>query len=488
MDFANLPTRNAEPNAAVMVQTFRAYGYNPETAVADLVDNSISAGARNVDVDFHWDGLDSWLAITDNGTGMDEEELINAMRPGSKNPESKREPGDLGRFGLGLKTASFSQCRRLTIFSRKPDQPLLYWTWDLDYVQQHNRWEIIRFPIPAFLSDKLNSLTQGTVVLWEKMDKLVSADTDSVHGDFLSTGNRIKQHLGMVFHRYIEKGKLTLTLNARIIPPWNPFLPAKQGTQPLSEESLQRGEGMIKGYILPHKSKLSETEFTEGGGLYGWNQQQGFYVYRNERLLVAGSWLGLGTWKKEEHTKLARIMVDITNDADADWQIDIKKSSATPPHGVKGQLYAYAQTTRDRAIEVYKQRGRKILQRNISVEFQPFWNERKRQGKYSYQINREHPLIQDFITLLPPAAGPELNKLLHMIEETIPMPLIMMREREEPESVAKPFDGEDTAIIALAKTFYQALQEKGYSAADAKDRLGSMEPFSHFPQIFEILN
>ena len=111
-------------DASAMGEAMRAYGYNLATALADLIDNSIAAGSRKVWLRCEWAGSSSWISVTDDGSGMAEKELVNAMRLGSTNPTSKRAKSDLGRFGLGLKTASFSQARRLTVITKKKNGKL----------------------------------------------------------------------------------------------------------------------------------------------------------------------------------------------------------------------------------------------------------------------------------------------------------------------------------------------------------------------------
>ncbi len=134
IDYSNIQSTSAEPEASSMIETFRAIGYSVETAIADIIDNSITAGAKNIWIDYDWKGSNTTLSILDDGTGMNNEQLIQAMRPGSRNPLEERSSNDLGRFGLGLKTASFSQSRKFTVFSKAKGYRPVFWTWDLDYV------------------------------------------------------------------------------------------------------------------------------------------------------------------------------------------------------------------------------------------------------------------------------------------------------------------------------------------------------------------
>ena len=173
INFSQYQTTPAIPEAGSMIETFRAIGYNIETAVADIIDNSISANAKNVWINFDWKGAETWLSIKDDGTGMDNEELIQAMRPGSKNPLADRNSKDLGRFGLGLKTASFSQARKLTVLSKKTDCSSVYWTWDLDYVNQTGKWDLIRYLPDNFDENVFDENSTGTLVIWNDIDRVV---------------------------------------------------------------------------------------------------------------------------------------------------------------------------------------------------------------------------------------------------------------------------------------------------------------------------
>ena len=165
------------PNASALIEGHRDFGYDLKTALADVIDNSISAGATSVKLEVDTSSDDPWLAIVDNGTGMSEEELIEAMRLGSKNPTDARESGDLGRFGLGLKSASFSQCRSLTVLSRKEGVTSCA-RWDLDHVARRNTWALELLGKNASLScwRHLEGYANGTVVLWEKLDRLSGGD------------------------------------------------------------------------------------------------------------------------------------------------------------------------------------------------------------------------------------------------------------------------------------------------------------------------
>ena len=299
----------AEPRASAMVESLRAFGYNMQTAIADLIDNSISAGAKNVWLSFCWDGANSHVSIRDDGYGMTEAQLIDAMRPGSQSPMIERDSDDLGRFGLGLKTASFSQCRRLTVASRSENHQVATRRWDLDYVNQVDEWRLLRSPADGS-AEKLNnleSMIHGTIILWKCLDRVVGeakTNDQKAQDDFFETIEVVENHLAMVFHRFLEKrDRFKIWIGQHPIEPWNPFLPDAQTTQFLPVELLTFKDEIVtvQPYVLPHHSKITPDTYKKAAGVNGWNAQQGFYVYRNERLLVAGDWLGLGYHKNEHY-------------------------------------------------------------------------------------------------------------------------------------------------------------------------------------------
>lgn len=487
-DYSKYKTASAEPEASSMIETFRAIGYSIQAAVADIIDNSISAGAQNIWVDFEWKGADTWLSIKDDGSGMDNEGLIQAMRPGSRNPNEERSTKDLGRFGLGLKTASFSQCRKLSVISKRTDHNSVYWTWDLDFVSQEKKWDLINY-IPQGFENCLNEALSGTVVIWNDLDRLVrnlKEDDKSSLAKFLQIMENIKKHLAMVFHRFIENKRIKVYFQQRQVEAWNPFLIDDSATQKFPEEPLQNNKVRIRGFVLPHKSRLTEEEFRKAEGPRGWNSQQGFYIYRNERLLLAGEWLGM--FRKEEHYKLARIMIDLPNNLDAEWQIDIKKSVARPPIGLRDQLKAYANKVRSQAVEVYRHKGKVLQRKYTTTQFQPVWQEKIRHGKRFYEINREHPYLQSLFESGISKTS-ELSHLLRFIEETVPVPLITIKESEQPELQGQPFEETDQEPVRQAmKKMYERLTKNGKSDDQAKAIILTIEPFNLFPQFIDFLN
>ena len=481
MNDTTIKTIKAEPDASSMIETFRAIGYSMETAIADIIDNSISAEAKNIWVNYSWKGEETIISIRDDGFGMNGEELIQAMRPGSKHPSDKRSNNDLGRFGLGLKTASFSQTRKFTTISKKQGFNTIFWAWDLDHVNQTKSWELIQYVPSLEFVKEIDKQVSGTSIVWYCLDRnlkdINEEDTEAL-GKFMELMESVKKHLEMVFHRFLEQGKINLWFQNRKIVAWDPFLRGENGGQSGALEYFNNGNVIVKGYVLPHKSKISKTVFDKAAGPKGWNAQQGFYIYRNERLLVAGEWLGM--FRKEEHYKLCRIMIDLPNTLDDKWQIDIKKSVARPPLKIYNQLRAYANLIRSQAVNVYRHKG-KVLQRKYpSFKFTPVWLEKQRQGKRFYSINREHPVINE---ILSNPSKKNINELIKFIEETVPVPLITIKESENPESHGTPFENiQHEMLIEKMESTLQVLIKNGKTKEEAAALLLSIEPFDKYPQ------
>lgn len=481
-----LTAEEIEPRPAALIETLRAIGYSLPSAVADIIDNSISAGARNVWVDFNWGVDDSSVSFRDDGVGMSLPQIIEALRPGSEGPMVERSEKDLGRFGLGLKTASFSQCRRLTVISKQKGATIpQHRAWDLDLVERKKAWIINHYLSDSSFLVSLSAMSSGTVILWQLLDRMVLDQNRQVisHRKFLELIREVEGHLSMVFHRFIEKNKISVWLNGTPIKAWNPFFPDLGGSQSFPLEVYDQGKVSVIGYVLPHATKMSGDQWKEAGGIQGWTAQQGFYIYRKDRILLAGDWLGL--FRKDEHTKLARVMVEIDSRLDFSWQIDIRKSRAVPPKMFQDQLRRYGEEVRSRAIEVFRHRGKQRQRSSGQSSFEMGWISHELDGREYFKVNRRHPLVR---TLTENAAlvKVDVEKLLRMLEMTLPIPAIVLNESQygdRPASSGLP--ARDDEVLAMIKSSYKKLRGDGYTHEKALEELFFIEPFSNYPQLIE---
>lgn len=412
---------NLPPYAPILMESTRAIGYSLEAAIADVVDNSIAANAHNIHINF-FPVDDEYVFILDDGCGMDSIEITNAMQYGSKNPNEARNINDLGRFGLGLKTASLSQCRSLTVVSKKSGI-IVCRQWDLDYVQEMETWALKDLgedeiqDLPGL--EDLKCQDSGTLVVWQKLDRmrLGEMDFESAMGRKM---DEVRAHLSLVYHRYLsnELGnkKIGIVLNNLPILPDDPFL-EKKSEIPMDDEVMLIGKSrvVVRTFILPHPSKLEKNEIDRLGGKEGIRRHQGFYVYRNKRLLVWGTWFHM--MRQAELSKLVRIRVDIPNDLDDLWTLDIKKSTANPPEIVKKNLKALIERMSEKSKRTWTFRGK----RETDDKIEHVWNRLKtNNGGYLYEINRNHSMINGFVSQFPDAKK-YLYAILKQIEGTIPL-------------------------------------------------------------------
>ena len=473
-----------------MLEALRGLGYTTAAALADIIDNSISAAATLVKISFKWDGSTSSIRILDNGTGMSATELDRAMRLGDKSPLEDRAADDLGRFGLGLKTASFSQCRRLTVASkRKSEINCLCWDLDLIAESRDDGWHLLEVDRSfAEFFQPPEPINSGTLVIWEALDRIVAPGF--TEQDFLDLMDRVEQHLAMVFHRYLEgpQPRLRILINDLSVRPWNPFLPhPATWSSPVDVLPTSYGKITVQGHVLPHRDHLGRDEYERAAGPEGWTGQQGFYVYRNERMLLAGSWLGLGqgrSWTKEEAHRLARIRLDITNSADSDWKIDIRKSVARPPVALRPRLTSLAEDTRRRARSVFAHRGSVTV---ISGRHQPVlyaWRPERSTGGIRYRIDEDHPAIKGVLEEAGPLR-PQIQAMLRVIEETVPVQRIWLDTTEEKEVPRVGFSCEppDEVRKVLAVMYHNLVRRKGMAPAAAREQLLRTEPFNNYRNI-----
>lgn len=355
------------PSARRMVRSLRDMGYEFAAAVADLIDNSIEAKATTVRVSVEWEGASSYVLIADNGEGMRPEKLQEAVRFGS---ERDYDDADLGKFGLGLKTASLSQCLRLTVATRwNPDRAdVLAYCWDVEHIEATNRWEVLgvktaELPLPARLHLKE---TPGTVVIWQRLDRLLdykNPDGEPARKNLLAMARELEEHAGMAFHRFLSgevRGKrLAIYVNDNRVEAWDPFARREPQTQRLESRTFRlegekgKGDVVVEPYVLPSQSMFSSTEaFNRASGPRKWNAQQGLYIYRADRLIQSGGWSGLRAI--DEHRKLSRIAVSFNPRLDDEFKINVPKMRVLLPSAIRDDIDRFTKPAVKIAEEVYR--------------------------------------------------------------------------------------------------------------------------------------
>ncbi len=473
---------NHPPAAACLLESMRSLGYSVGTALADIVDNSISAEATAIEILFSPLGV-PYVAILDNGAGMLPTELDEAMRHGSSNPQEVRDPLDLGRFGLGLKTASLSQCRRLTVLTKR-DGIVSGRCWDMDLVNERNSWVLLSFEaedmaaIPHF--EALIARKKGTLVLWQGLDRLLAGDLDPS----FALGEKIndaRQHLALVFHRFLEGETglrhIRISINNIAIDPASPFLESNSLTQRMPEDSFKI-EGQVirvKPYILPHPARMGGLERNSLGGQEGIRSLQGFYVYRNARLIIWGTWFRLA--RKDELSRLARVKVDIPNALDHLWVLDIRKSIASPPEIVRSQLARTVERIREQSKDTHVLRGRK----ERCHEIEHGWNRVYHGGTVRYDVNRDHPAIKSYRESLSEADSARFEAVLRIVESAFPVESLYVDMASE-ERILK-LDDEAGRLRSIIEGLLSGLEPDNPLRNGLLATLHLSEPFSYYPEL-----
>ena len=475
---------NLPPYAPTLIESIRAIGYTLEAALADIIDNGISATASHVDIFFFPTG-ESYVAVLDDGNGMTGDELNSAMRYGSQNPNKKRTATDLGRFGLGLKTASLSQCRVLTVASKQGEH-IEARRWDIDHVIATDNWSLLILESEEEINsipriEKLRELSSGTLVVWQNLDRLKIGELNFDQ----SLGKKmddVRSHISFVFHRYLngDSGlkRVQIKMNNIIVTPADPFL-ERRNTQAMSDEHIVI-DGVtvtVRPFILPHVSNLSKDELASLGGKEGLRKSQGFYIYRNKRLLTWGSWLRM--MRQGELSKLARVQVDIPNALDHLWTLDIKKSTAVPPEIVRNQLGSIIERIANKSKQTWVYRGK----RETDSSSAHIWHRFKgREGGFYYSINRDHPLVE-LLCNSSPQIKQNFESVLKAIELGIPLNQLYLDLTSE-KQVENDIKMNYCYIEDILKQLLAQVTTDAARLALLK-KLAVADPFVHYPHLIE---
>lgn len=329
------------PDPERVIEGLRDTGYNFNTSMADIIDNSIAANASQIDIHIDMNPVgEITVFIADNGDGMDMDGLVNAMTYGSK---VREDLSSLGKFGLGLKTASTAFCRALSVVSKSEDGITRKAQWDLDFVASSHEWNL---KLPEVTDDEqmLLDLTSkngtGTLVVWERVDRLLKS-YNAIGAARNALNRKIDQlqfHVSMVYQRFLDKSdnrasNVCISINGTNIEAWDPFARAEELTELLAEDTVDvdMPDGTcpcftMRAYMLPNKDSFSTPKAMKEAHIS--NDMQGFYVYRENRLIHYGDWLGM--FINEPHGSLLRVEFSFDHELDAAFNVDIKKSRIMP--------------------------------------------------------------------------------------------------------------------------------------------------------------
>lgn len=478
-------TINLPPDPNNLLESMRSVGYSLETAVADIIDNSISAAASNIELSFS-PYEEPYFCILDDGAGMSRDELIAAMRHGSQNPSITRNKADMGRFGLGLKTASMSQCRKLIVASKKSGQMHAV-AWDLDHIKNTLSWDLLELDLYEIENlpnyDKLNELISGTIVIWMNLDMFQSGES-SLDDAFRVKIESLRLHTSLIFHRFISGGsglkKIKFSIANNELASTDPYLLSSEKTQKLPSEtfSIEDASIRITPIVLPHPRDISPEDLLSLSGEHGLRKNQGFYLYRNNRLIIYGTWFGL--IRQDEASKLARVQVDFTNELDHLWKLDVKKTSVWPPKIVRDNL---ARTVKKIATRAKLVPTTRVRAHNVKSE--QIWKRTEtREGCY-YTINRAHPLIGPFFNKT--SHSTHLEDLLVFIEQNIPIDA-MYGDLSSDKQVSTSDDVEFSLVKETFQSQLRRIRESGYSDsqyATTRASLLAIYPYSNFKNKLE---
>lgn len=468
------------PYAPVLMESTRAIGYSIEAAVADIIDNSIAAKASNVSISFSAAGM-PYVAILDDGFGMNEDELTEAMRYGSCSPLKNRDADDLGRYGLGMKTASLSQCKCLSVISKKNGR-ISGRRWDLDYIAKTESWslqilsqsEICQMPY----FEELKACENGTLVVWQNLDK-IRLGSLTLEKSLETKMDDIKKHLELVFHLYLSGDggpKLNIYINGIKLVPFDPFFVSKSSVL-MDDEKIEIpgrvGKVIIRPYILPHPSNMSKLELEKYGGKDGLRGLQGFYIYRNRRLLTWGTWFKL--IKMDEFSKLARVRVDIPNSLDDLWTLDIKKSTAYPPEIVKTRLkqLVVSMSMGSKRTWTFRQK-KEVASSSVHV-----WDKVETRDGVKYVVNMEHPMVTLIKERLNSEEQQLLKQYLETVQNNLPFNNLHYDMHSDVKIIQDKDDVERSRVRFMAKEIIRNALKNG-NEDQVMENFSLVEPFMYY--------
>lgn len=468
-----------------LLESMRSIGYTVESAIADVIDNSVAAGADRVSILVSASGPFQ-VAILDDGLGMDRSEAVAAMRLAATSPTQQRRPDDLGRFGLGLKTASLSQCRNLTLVTKRAGV-LTAFRWSLDHVITSGDWALLELEsaeLERLLGwEPFEHLEHGTLVHWGELDQLKKTEGEA-QTDLDRVAQRVRDHVALVFHLFNTGDgarHIHFDINGGAIEPIDPFLSHSRQTQRTSWESIvvDGQEVRLMAFTLPYLNRLSRADRARALRLGGLRETQGFYVYRGGRLVIWGTWFRV--MPRSEMAKLTRVRVDIPNSLDHLWALDVRKSTAEPPPQVRRRLSELAKTMMLPSQKVQEYRGRKVTQPG-RVEY--VWDLHINGDEFRYEVNPEHPVIRAFTSELDDDLRKRFALVIEDLQSTFP--IVDAHNRMSGDGIPN-LASTDEELIGRAMTGWSLARVHGVSRESFITGLSGSDPYCLVPDIHKLL-
>ena len=441
-----------------MLDILGSSGYSLKTAIADVLDNSITAKAKNIYINFFYDEEDSYIQIIDDGKGMSFQKMKEASIIGFKSVDESRDLDDLGRFSAGLNAASMSMANKLTIQSKQTEIN----TFVLDFAKMKNKgWKT-----DIIETEEVYIKTEtGTAIIWTRLKELATANTRKEFFDKIAI---VEEHLSHVFNDYIENG-LKIYINNNLVKGWDPFLKKNPKTTITGNNTFSyNGYPItITMYILPTYNNLNpqEQKYMEG---YGLEEQQGFYIYRNNRLIKEGGWLELEGLSMSNKYNYARIRVDVTNQLDDVFKPNFMKSEIFIPNDLVEYFKKIARKARKESRENYNYMKAPTISRNIKKSVKtPVWNIKHSSDGLILAVNDEHPIIKSICEKL---SEQDKKRLFSLISKNIPVGEITRTGVSVRQNDYKN-------IIEEIEDMYNKLVETGLSSAEIMKKMSTCEPF-----------
>ena len=482
----NQKTFSVEPTTQI-VKTLSYSGYTLKSALADIIDNSIGAGATEIKINFNFNNqisFDDWsVQIIDNGHGMDSKELENAIKMGSCNMNDERSEKDLGRYGMGMKTASFSQADYFRVISKKENEKFTAKAIDKKIIEDTNSW------LGLDLDDE-NSLdiidNHGTIVEWKKL-RFIERNSNP-ESDMIEKIQEVVEYIGMIFNRFIRFNKVVIKVQDLPVTPWDPCCADDLRTCIVSNEQIKYNDQLIsvKAYILPSSKQLTQEEEQKqfkGDSL----KYQGFYVYRNDRIIIPGGWLDINKLSKHSKFNCVRISVDLKSSSDLDFDVDFLKTKIIFPQSINEKLKRIADTARNQAKDRIVKNG--VKNANLSNgKDKVVWNVKESINGLEYSINIEHPLIKEYIQKINKDGLDDLNKLLKLLAATVPK--IMTDIKTNVVSNYSDKDIESQIITIRKRKISNNINEFTFNPKEfdekLKNELVTTEPFNKHVEVVEL--